>query len=116
MTRYVIQFTSAARPGEDEVFNRWYDDVHVPDVLAIPGFLSCQRYRVVDAAASRPRYVASYEVESDDPQATLGQLFNSGNKMVISPSLDKEQVTITILEPGLRKDKKLESGRSTLGS
>jgi hypothetical protein len=106
MARYVIQFTSAARPGEDEAFNRWYDDVHVADVLTIPGFLSCQRYRVVDPAASRPRYVAAYEVESDDPQATLGQLFNSSNKMVISPSLDTEQVTITILEPGLRKQKK----------
>ena len=106
MARYVIQFTSAARPGADETFNRWYDDVHVADVLAIPGFLSCQRYRVVDPAASRPRYIAAYEVESDDPQATLGQLFNSSNKMVISPSLDTEQVTITILEPGLRKERR----------
>jgi hypothetical protein len=106
MACYVIQFTSAARPGEDEVFNRWYDEVHVADVLAIPGFLSCQRYRVVDPAASRPRYVASYEVESDDPQATLRQLFDSGSKMVISPSLDTEQVTITILEPRLGKQKK----------
>ena len=106
MARYVFQFTSAARPGEDEAFNRWYDDVHMPDVLALPGFLSCQRFRVIDASASRPRYIACYEVESDDPQATLGRLVNSGKDMVISPSLDTEQVSVTILKPGLSKKKR----------
>ena len=105
MARYVFQFTSTARPGEDETFNRWYDDVHMPDVLALPGFLSGQRYRVLDGTAARPRYVAAYQVETNDPQATLTHLFEAGKAMVISPSLDQEQVTITILEPGTSKKK-----------
>lgn len=99
MARYVFQFTSAARPGEDEAFNRWYDEVHLPDVLKQPGFLAGRRYIVVDPSATRTRYVASYEVESDDPHATLQKLFEGSKDMVISPLLDQDQVTITILKP-----------------
>ena len=99
MAHYVFNFTSAARPGEDDVFNHWYDTVHIPDVLTVPGFRSCSRYRLVDAAATTPRYLAVYEVETNDPQATLGKLFEASKTMVISPSLDQSQVSITILEP-----------------
>ena len=99
MARYVFQFTSAAHPGEDAEFNRWYDEVHLPDVPKQPGFLSGRRYAVVDPAATRTRYVASYEVESDDPHATLQKLAEGRKNMVISPALDREQVSITILKP-----------------
>ena len=103
MARYVFQFTSAARSGEDGAFNQWYDDVHLSDVLKQPGFLSGQRYTVLDPAAARTRYVTTYEVECEDPQATLQKLFEGGKGMVISPSLDQEQVSIAILKPGVSR-------------
>jgi hypothetical protein len=37
----------AARADE---FNRWYDEVHVPDVLAANGVVAAQRYKL----AGRP--------------------------------------------------------------
>ena len=48
-------------PEHEEDFNRWYDEQHVPERLAIPGFVRARRYRAVEGA---PKYLALYEVES----------------------------------------------------
>jgi hypothetical protein len=55
-------------PADDEAgFNAWYDDEHVPNRLALPGFLSARRYKAVhDADAGGPRYMALYDLESTD--------------------------------------------------
>ena len=51
-----------AIPPEDEAdFNAWYDDEHLPERLALPGFLAARRYR----SQSRPQhYCALYDTES----------------------------------------------------
>ncbi len=41
-------------------FNEWYEKVHVPEVLACPGFLSARRGRSNDG---RQRFLAVYELE-----------------------------------------------------
>lgn len=40
-------------------FHRWYDEVHVPALLACPGWLSARRYEALDGG---PRYAAVYEI------------------------------------------------------
>jgi hypothetical protein len=50
-------------PADDEEFNRWYDEEHVPEKLATPGFISARRFRVHDGA---PRYLVIYELENAD--------------------------------------------------
>ncbi len=40
-------------------FNDWYNQVHVPEIMACPGFLSSVRYEEVDADG---RYMAMYEL------------------------------------------------------
>ena len=55
-------------------FNGWYDQEHIPERRACPGFLSATRYRGLDEAPGgrklaeemAPRYLAVYEVESPD--------------------------------------------------
>jgi hypothetical protein len=64
-------------PDVDAEYNDWYDNVHLPEILALPGFTSARRYRMAatqlssaDPSVERPklptRYVATYEVEADD--------------------------------------------------
>ncbi len=48
-------------PEHEEDFNRWYAQEHVPERLAIPGFISARRFRAVEGA---PKYLALYEIES----------------------------------------------------
>lgn len=35
--------------GDEEEYNRWYDEVHVPAVLQLDGFVSARRFRLSDA-------------------------------------------------------------------
>jgi hypothetical protein len=51
-------------PAEHEAeFNRWYNDEHIPERLAIPGVLNAARY---EAVAGGPKYLACYELASAD--------------------------------------------------
>lgn len=50
-------------PEHEEDFNRWYDEEHVPERKAIPGFLTARRYRAVEGG---PKYLAIYEMDSPE--------------------------------------------------
>jgi hypothetical protein len=45
----------------DEEYNRWYNEEHIPERLSIPGVLNAARYEAVQGG---PRYLACYELES----------------------------------------------------
>ena len=45
----------------DDELNRWYQEEHLPNRLAIPGFRRVRRFRAIDG---RPTYVALYECDS----------------------------------------------------
>ena len=49
--------------GKERKFNEWYDTVHTPEVLAIPGIVSAPRFDVevpaADPAADTPRPTAT---------------------------------------------------------
>jgi hypothetical protein len=45
--------------GLEEEFNAWYDDEHVPERMAVPGFLTARRYVAQGAPA---RYMANYDL------------------------------------------------------
>ena len=50
-------------PAFEEEFNAWYDSEHIPERLAIPGFLTAMRYVCL---AGHPRYLAMYDLEHFD--------------------------------------------------
>ena len=71
----VLVFTNCADPAREEGFNDWYDNIHVPDVLETPGFKSCTRYELIgDPGSGQGKFLAIYEVESDDLPSTMAGL------------------------------------------
>lgn len=52
-------------PGMEEEFNAWYDEEHLPERLAIPGFRSARRW-VADLAPGEGKYLATYELDCAD--------------------------------------------------
>jgi len=50
-------------PALEEEFNAWYDDEHMDERLAIPGFRSARRW-VADVAPGEGKYLATYELDS----------------------------------------------------
>ncbi len=44
-------------------FNRWYNEVHVPEILACPGWRANRRYECLDG---EPRFLAVYDLDDPD--------------------------------------------------
>lgn len=63
--------------GKEAEFNEWYSTIHIPEVVALPGFVSAQRYEIAGAAPTPYRYATVYEIEGSAADAqTL--LFGAG--------------------------------------
>jgi hypothetical protein len=50
-------------PEIEAEFNAWYDTEHIPERLAVPGFLSGLRYRAVEG---EPKYLALYDLVDEN--------------------------------------------------
>ncbi len=61
MSPGLLAVWNAIAPEDEAGFNAWYDGEHVPERLALPGFLAARRYRGDDSAH---RYCALYDTES----------------------------------------------------
>ncbi len=53
-------YTDIPAEHEDD-FNKWYNEEHIPELLAVPGVLDAARYVAVKGG---PQYLAAYELES----------------------------------------------------
>lgn len=63
--------------GKDAEFNEWYSDTHIPEVVALPGFVSAQRYEFASDAPTPYRYATVYEIEGSAARAQT-VLFGAG--------------------------------------
>jgi hypothetical protein len=61
-TGIFLVFADVPADMEDD-FHKWYNEEHIPELLAIPGFLSAARYEAVQGG---PRYLAAYELASPE--------------------------------------------------
>lgn len=61
--RYILQTTVDIPADKEKEFNEWYNQVHVPEIIKCPGFLSARRLRSVQGPG--PRYIAIYEIEHE---------------------------------------------------
>jgi hypothetical protein len=67
----LLAIWNAITPEHEARFNAWYDGEHVPERLALPGFLEARRYR---DAGSPHRYCALYDTDSPDALSSRAYL------------------------------------------
>lgn len=92
--------------GKDKEYNDWYTNQHIPDVVSVPGIVAAQRFKLADfqmgnGAPSPWKYLAIYEIESDDLKATFDamQALVGTDKMVMTDALDMTSVGGFIYSP-----------------
>jgi hypothetical protein len=76
-TAILMVYTDPNTPEQEDEFNRWYTDEHLPDVVSVPGFVAATRYKLTDLNVGRqfkpwivPRsYLAVYELDVVGPEA-----------------------------------------------
>ena len=100
-----LALSNAVSDEVEDEFNRWYDAVHTREVLAVPGVTSARRFRLapaqvvpVDEQATR-RYLALYEVETDDWDAFSAEFqarFADGRITVRPDLLELDPMVLTM--------------------
>ncbi|MCB0937041.1 MAG: hypothetical protein KDB55_13695 [Mycobacterium sp.] len=110
MSQRVIQVVfSNPVPGKEDEFNQWYDNVHIPELLRVPGMLSATRYALQDAAiyhveggaVPEHRYMCVYELEGDVDEI-MGTIRKSvlNGQVHMSDSLDVAGSRLSFWLPG----------------
>ena len=88
----ILLVMSDATPGDDDAYNAWYDEVHLADVLSVPGFVAARRFVAVPSVHGElpaSRYLAIYEIDADDLDAVQRALGAAAKGMDISPTIDR---------------------------
>jgi hypothetical protein len=80
MKGLLLTMTEPPRPMEEE-FNAWYDTEHLPERLAIPGFISARRWVDPQALAGSGKYLATYELDSPQILQTPDYLAHVGEQL-----------------------------------
>lgn len=94
--------------GQDQAYNNWYDNVHLADVLDVPGVTAAKRYDLVEmpsldsqpAPAPAHRYLAIYELDGE-PADVLTELMvrTQSGSMLIDESFDQTSVALAVWRP-----------------
>jgi hypothetical protein len=75
MTKWLLAVsTDCADPSREGEFNDWYDRMHLPDVLKTPGFIRANRYVNTDPDSGPGKFLALYEIESQNIDETMTTL------------------------------------------
>lgn len=102
MSRYKLVVLTNAVEGRDEAFNDWYNNHHLAEVVAIPGFHAAQRFKLhrVTTGAFENRYLAIYDIDAEDPDAAWDALAGSAEagKLWVSDTLDLNGVNCAVFE------------------
>ena len=98
--RHLLEISSRALSGREGEYDRWYETTHVGEVLALPGFLACERFQRLSPDSDQAlEFVAIYEVETDDPPALLQSLFAAVPTMQLTDAIDPNGTRFEFLRP-----------------
>ena len=95
-TFYFFVFSNPTAAHEDE-YNKWYNEQHALDVVAIPGFVTAQRFVMNDEQLKRvplqvPRYLVVYKIVTDDLESVFAEVSRRlrTKETVMSPTFDSK--------------------------
>jgi hypothetical protein len=67
--------TMPVSPEREADYHRWYDDTHLAEIVAVEGIVSARRFAPTDGNGP---FVAIYELDCDDLEATTERLASLG--------------------------------------
>lgn len=105
-TALLFAWSSPASPEDDAEFNRWYEQVHAPQVKdAVGAEVTVTRYRFEDPAVDGqppvPKYLAVYEIADTDvatAHSALMAAFKDG-RFDMSTTLDRKSGSMEWYSP-----------------
>ena len=98
MGEYKLVVMTSPVEGREDEYNDWYDNEHLGDICALPGFEGATRYEL-EPGQDNPtghKYLAIYDMETDDVGATMQTMISAATsgKMHISEAMAMPTVTL----------------------
>ena len=93
-TYYYLVFSNPVA-GRDDEYNKWYDTQHAQDVVAVPGFVTAQRFVASETplrtAKPPAKYLVIYKIVTDDLAAVTAEVSRrlETGMTVLSPTFDR---------------------------
>jgi hypothetical protein len=89
--------------GQDDEFNRWYSETHVPEVLKMSGFKTGQRFHLADeqmvpGTEPEQQYLASYEIEAPSAGSVLDAMKGGQGSLTPGTAMDRGSTRIMLFE------------------
>ena len=96
----LLVFTNPTEGKEDE-YNKWYDEIHLGEVLEVPGIVRAQRFAVADVmpGVTDHKYVAIYDLDTEDPAGVVSALGAALPGMNMSDAIDTKTAKMTVVSP-----------------
>ena len=100
-TYYYLVFSNPVAGKEDE-YNKWYDTQHAQDVVAVPGFVTAQRFVASETplrtTTPPAKYLVIYKIVTDDLAAVTAEVSRrlETGMTVLSPTFDRASSSGTI--------------------
>ncbi len=102
MRRFKMLVFSEPFEGREEEFNAWYTGRHLDDICALAGFTSAQRFTIhsVSMGTTLNKYLAIYDVETDDPDGVIENMFalRDTEAMPMSPAFNIDPTSVMLYE------------------
>lgn len=102
MARYNIIVLSKPVPGREAEFESWYTNQHIRDLVKVPGINSARRFKLVAGHTQgvTQQYVAEYEVDTDDIDATMAEVQKrlGTDQMPMSEAFDMSSAAFLVAE------------------
>ncbi|WP_019872999.1 DUF4286 family protein [Sporichthya polymorpha] len=106
-TKLMVVWTNPVSKEAEEEYNTWYNKVHLPDVLRVPGFVAATRYRYTGVPALEGmddpphRYLALYEVNAENVKEAAEVLAAGvgAGEIALSEALDMSSFAAHFFEP-----------------
>jgi hypothetical protein len=102
MRRFKMLVFSEPFEGGEAAFNEWYTGRHLTDLCALPGFTTAQRFKLHSVSMGKQlnRYLAIYDMETDDPDAVIEAMFaaRDTDAMPMSPAFNIDATSVMLYE------------------
>lgn len=102
MERYRLSVYTRPVPGQEGEFHRWYNEVHLAEVLQVPGFVCVERWILchpgAPVLAGNEGFLATFTIVTEDIAATLSTFEEARRSMSTTPSLDLASVTFELAQ------------------
>lgn len=106
MSKLLVVHTQPTSPEQEAVYNDWYNNEHLDDIVKLTGYRAAKRYvrsevNAVEGVEPAPyKYLAIYELDTDDVESAATNLKEAvAAGMPLSEALDSENMNVDFYLP-----------------